>query len=108
MRIDDRVLGAMILAQLIAAIVMAAVVVVLVVVLLATAHADTLQPFADDRSAVLMLHACDIHGCGDIIPPQDDASLPQCMATSQAVAAAWAAAHPEWSVRSIWCSGAAR
>lgn len=104
MRIDDRVLGALILAQLIASIILAAIVAVLVMCVVA--RADTIPPIVDDRSAVLMLHACDIHGCGDIIPPQDDASMPQCMSTSQAVAAQWASMHPEWTVRAIWCSGA--
>lgn len=104
MRIDDRVLGALILAQLIASIILAAIVVVLVMCVVA--HADTIPPMVDDRSAVLMLHACNVEGCADIIPPQDDGSLPECMSTSQAVAAAWASTHPEWTVRSIWCSGA--
>lgn len=104
MRIDDRMLGALILAQLIASIILAAIVVVLV--LCVVAHADTVPPLIDDRSAVLMLHACNIDGCSDIIPPQDDASMPACMATSQAVAAEWAATHPEWTIMSIWCSGA--
>lgn len=103
MRIDDRVLGALLLVQLILVIIFA---VVLVALFSVVARADTIPPIVDDHSAVLMLHACNIEGCGDIIPPQADASLPACLSTSQAVAAAWASAHPEWTVRSIWCSGA--
>lgn len=104
MRIDDRVLGAFIAVQLVVSLILAAVFVVLL--FCALAHADTIPPIIDDRSTVLMIHACDIDGCADIVPPQDDAGMPACMSTSQAVAAAWAATHPEWTIQSIWCSGA--
>lgn len=104
MRIDDRVLGAIVVVQLIVSLIVVAWLIVLLFCVLA--RADTIPPLIDDRSAILMLHACDIDGCADIVPPQDDAGMPACMSTSQAVAAAWAATHPEWTIQSIWCSGA--
>ena len=57
-------------------------------------------------AAILTIVAC-LHGadCRMLQPAQDAMSLTECMATSQASAATWAAAHPEWRVTGVQCSG---
>jgi len=57
-------------------------------------------------NAIFVILAC-INGtdCRTLQPPQDPAPLMECLATSQAQAAKWQAAHPQWVVRGVRCSG---